>query len=277
MKQEVQPSCTDLRVTPVLRWAGGKTWLVKSSASIFPQVIAGDYCEPFLGGGAVFLSRSWGNAHLSDINPDLINFYSVLRAQYSELISHLMTLDPSEKEYYKIRSEQYADPVMSAAQFYYLNRLSFNGIYRVNRQGQFNVPYGKRLRNPFIDERALKTCSSLLSAARLTVADFETVLNSRKQGDFVFVDPPYWKEGESSFVGYNSSPFGSQELQNLLNCLESLDRRGVRWLMTYAHYEPVQEWADNFSYQWEVVYRSQVVGARAARRGLYGELLIKNY
>ncbi|MGB3124414.1 MAG: Dam family site-specific DNA-(adenine-N6)-methyltransferase, partial [Pseudomonas sp.] len=176
--------------TPLIRWPGGKRALVSKITSKFPQNFD-RYYEPFFGGGAIFFAMAPDNASLSDINSDLINAYIMVRDRPSELIGDLERYDNSEKFYYEIRASKPSDIIKKSARLLYLTRLSFNGIYRVNLNGDFNVPYGKKYHLSAFDLPKLLQVSEALKGVSLSVADFELATQSARSGDLVYFDPPY--------------------------------------------------------------------------------------
>jgi len=193
---------------PIFRWAGGKNWLLKDLQKFLPSSF-NNYHEPFLGGGSIFFNMNSNNkAFLSDCNSDLINAYSQTRDNLEELINLLKKFKNTKDEYYRIRGTQYSLPIEKAAQFIYLNRTCYNGIYRVNYKGEFNVPYGfKKYRKLFEFERFRKA-SELLKRAELLSYDFELSLENIKEGDFVFLDPPYTVSHiKNGFLKYNENIF----------------------------------------------------------------------
>jgi len=162
-------------VKPFLRWAGGKTWFTKHIENYIPKDF-NDYYEPFVGGGSVFFYlKSKGfiknKAYLSDSNSDLINTYKILKNYSNDLFEILKTHIDSEDEYYRMRSTGFTDKIEKAAKFIYLNKTSFNGIYRVNRNGEYNVPYGRRNLNILYDFEHLKDISIALKNTYLSTLD----------------------------------------------------------------------------------------------------------
>jgi DNA adenine methylase len=222
---------------PFLRWAGGKTRLLRHLLPHVPEQFESFY-EPFLGGGAVFLAvgRRAAKRHtLADLNEELINTWLLVRDRPLELLA---ALEPylgkdTEVAYYEVRDgEAPVDPIGRAARFVYLNQTAWNGLWRVNRWGRFNVPWGAR---PFrgYDEAQLLAVSAALHDVKLEHADFRTVLKRPRAGDFVYLDPPYLPVSDTSkFSGYTKQRFRAADLAELAELCEALTARGVKWVMS---------------------------------------------
>ena len=177
---------------PILKWAGGKTQMLKELITKIPDRF-NRYIEPFIGGGALFFAIQPKTAVIADSNPELINVYRCLTNNVDAVISHLKTFKNSEDEFYKVRELKFQDleKEFAAARTIYLNKTCFNGLYRVNKKGHFNVPYG-RYKNPKIcDEITLISASNALQNVEIILGDYKSVLKqTARRGDFVFLDPP---------------------------------------------------------------------------------------
>jgi len=236
-----------MNASPMLRWAGGKRQLQTALLSLLPKSFengTGRYFEPFVGGGALFFALANQDNqtqtktsacvkrgyHLSDSNAELINFYKVVRDAPNELIRRAksMEADISEDAFYRVRSSRPKSDVGRAARLLYLNRLCFNGLYRVNSLGEFNVPFG-RLKNPIVCNPSLiLSCSNSLSRSILATADFPRVLKKAKPGDLVYFDPPYIPlTATSSFASYQSAGFGISDQKRLAQTITTLTAKGV--------------------------------------------------
>lgn len=226
---------------PFVKWAGGKTQLL---ATLDSRVPAFDrYFEPFLGGGAFFfhlVSRLDFTAYLSDANRELVNAYNVVKNNVEELIAALERHERGYRKnpvryYYKLRSEQPADMIEAAARFITLNKTCYNGLYRVNRSGRFNVPIG-RYSNPTICNRdQLRKASAALnySDAKIAVADYRHVLKKARAGDFVYLDPPFIPLSRTAnFVEYTKDGFGNKDQIELAAVFRELDKKGCRVLLS---------------------------------------------
>lgn len=200
--------CQDAVVHPFLKWAGGKRWFVQSLAGLLPSTYR-RYIEPFLGSAAVFFHMKPAAALLSDSNPDLMNAYAVVREAPIK-IAQLLNIHHSRHGpayYYRMRSTHFSCPIERAACFIYLNRTCWNGLYRVNRQGAFNVPIGTKP-SVLLPTDNFPAVSALLARAFLEVADFAQIIARPESGDFIFADPPYTvRHSHNGFIKYNERLF----------------------------------------------------------------------
>jgi DNA adenine methylase len=198
-------SCLDTEqlsaLRPVVRWAGGKSAMISRLAALLPTKW-NRYIEPMSGGAALYFHIQPPAAILADINSELITYYTVLRDRPTELISRLASLIASREEYYAMRASSPRTPIARAVRFAYLNRLAWNGLYRVNRRGEFNVPIGDRLPSLMWDKTDLLNASAALGNVRLIAGDFRTTIQEARAGDFVFLDPPY-PRGSREQLGFN--------------------------------------------------------------------------
>lgn len=223
-----------------MRWAGGKTKFVHEIVSRLPSLPPDStYYEPFLGAGAVFLAYAPDRAILSDLNPDLVRTFIAIRNYPARVVKRLYALRyrDSEQSYYRIR-EQFnsgGDACMQAARFIYLNQTSFNGIYRVNRQGQYNVPYGFKLDPNIPGKRDLESASSLLKKATIELSDYKKVLASTNRGDVVYLDPPYPPlNGTSYFTHYTKERFADDDQVEVAHVANDLREKGCVVVVTNA-------------------------------------------
>jgi DNA adenine methylase len=213
--------------TSFLRWPGGKRWLSKQITEIILSIKHTRYVEPFLGGGAVFFNYSPHNAALSDNNRDLILTYKIIQNNPNELINILKGLPTGKADFYKMREMHYPDEVMQAARFLYLNRLSFNGMYRVNQSGQFNVPYGGDRKIDILwDKNLIINASKSLQGVEVRCCDFDSVLASCGKGDVVYCDPTYTtRHSGDSFLRYNEKIFQWSDQERLArSCFNAVER-----------------------------------------------------
>jgi DNA adenine methylase len=252
---------TEGRQRPLLKWTGGKRAL---SAEIKPHLLGyRRYFEPFFGGGAVFFDLAPKRAVLSDLNPHLVNCYKVTRDQPDELIKKLKTLQNSEVTYYKVRESEPRSDVAKAARFVYLCTLSFNGIYRVNKAGRFNVPYGyKQHINP-CDADLVRSVSLQLQHCELTCADFEVVARRARRGDCVYFDPPYTvAHGNNGFLKYNEKIFSWKDQERLKTIALGLAKRGVKVVISNADHPSLRKLYEAFKVQtverWSIISGSAV-------------------
>ncbi|HUF80443.1 MAG TPA: Dam family site-specific DNA-(adenine-N6)-methyltransferase, partial [Burkholderiales bacterium] len=225
---------------PFLKWAGGKRSLAPKVVEMLPASYR-RYVEPFLGAGAVFFAAQEKRrdlaAVLSDLNAELVSAFEVVRDRPGALIEQLQALQAGylagDKEgrrafYYEVRARTPEERVERAARTIFLNRTGYNGLYRVNRAGRFNVPHGRYARPAICDEGVLRAASTALKGAILLHADFGAVCRGAGAGDFVYLDPPYQPlSATSHFTAYTANGFGRDEQVRLRDEFESLTRRGV--------------------------------------------------
>ena len=258
-------------VKPFLRWAGGKQWISNRLSKLVPPY-AETYFEPFLGGGSLYFATLPQRAVLSDLNQRLIETYQQLRDIPLEVIDVLNKWANDERTYYKVRQTDFDDATTRAAQFIYLNRTCWNGLYRVNRQGKFNVPFGRHGRTVF-NAQHLMDVSATLKNAEVYCADFEQILKHAQQGDFVYLDPPYTSlQGGNGFRQYNESLFSWHDQQRLGRTAIRLSELGCTVLVSNADHESVVELYPGFSY--ERVARHSILAASSAYRRMTSELLL---
>lgn len=266
---------------PIVKWVGGKRQLMFELLKNLPKSY-NRYYEPFIGGGALFFELQPDNAYVSDMNEELINLYSVVRNDVYELI-HDLSKHKNSKEYFLEirnldRTEQYAklSNVERASRFIYLNRTCFNGLYRVNTQGQFNVPFGNYKNPKIIDENNLLNCSELLKKTEIRCADFSEILNKVQKGDFVYFDPPYVPLTEtSSFTSYTKDGFDLDMQFKLRDVCYELDSMGVKFMLSNSDTKFVNKLYAN--YEIKKVFASRQINANADGRGKITEVLVKNY
>lgn len=267
--------------SPIVKWAGGKTQLLKHYTRLFPAEF-NRYFEPFLGGGAVFFHLVAKNpnlrATLSDQNVELINCYNMVKNELPSVIRYLKKHKNDGEHFYKVRAMDVADlsPAERAARLIFLNKTCFNGLYRVNRKGQFNVPFG-RYENPKIcDEVNLRAAERALCNAKINTANFEAVLSQAKRGDFVYLDPPYQPlSTTSSFTGYTRNSFGESDQERLRDVFKKLTDKGCYAMLSNSDTPFIRELYDAFNI--ETVYANRAINSKADKRGRVAEVAILNY
>lgn len=262
---------------PFLKWAGGKRWFVKNHLQTVPENF-NVYIEPFLGGASMFFALCPNNAILSDYNINLINCYTAVRDDPQSIRTYLEEHHSlhSKDYYYQIRATKYTDATQRAAQLIYLNRTCWNALYRVNLKGEFNVPIGTKT-NVLLESDNFEKLSEKLQNIQLVSCDFEETINKASTGDFIFVDPPYTvKHNNNGFVKYNETMFSWDDQIRLSKALIAADNRGAKFLMTNAYHQSVIDLYQNY-FNLSKVSRHSVIASESARRGLYDELLVKNY
>ncbi len=259
---------------PFLKWAGGKRWLAPHIRSIVPT-IQGKYIEPFTGSAAIFFALAPKRALLSDVNEGLIETYRCVRDQPAEIQSRLAYHDAlhNEAHYYEIRATVFPSRVERASQFIYLNRTCWNGLYRVNRRGEFNVPIGTKPRVQLPSDN-WSSVADLLSGADLRCQDFASSIDAAEEGDLVFADPPYTvKHNLNGFIKYNESLFSWEDQIRLRDCLVRAKARKVRIVSTNADHASVRKLYDGH-FDMTSLERASVLAGDASFRGRYNELLI---
>lgn len=264
-----------LRLTPFLKWAGGKRWLVEKHPTFF-QTQFDRYVEPFLGSAAVYFFLAPRRALLSDANHHLVETYSVIRDEPQKVLQHLKRhqRNHGREYYYFIRDSRPRSKAGRAAKFIYLNRTCWNGLYRVNLQGVFNVPLGTKS-NVLLDSDDFHAVSEQLSRARIQCCDFEKTLARTRQGDFVFVDPPYTvKHNNNGFIKYNEGLFSWDDQVRLRDCVVRARDNGAKILVTNANNNAVRDLYQGVGRRFRLT-RNSVIGGTNSARGEFEEMLVK--
>ncbi|ABS24172.1 DNA adenine methylase [Bacillus paranthracis] len=268
---------------PFLKWAGGKRQLLPEIRKYVPKRI-NTYYEPFIGAGAVLFDIQPKRAVINDINSELASVYNVIKNNVDELIEDLKKHENDKDYFYEIRDldrqEEYKNlsPVQRASRIIYLNKTCFNGLFRVNSQGQFNVPFGKYKNPQIVNEIVLRAVHNYLSSNNVTIlnGDFETAVEKAKKGDFVYFDPPYDPVSDtSSFTGYSLDGFNKDDQRRLKYLFVELDKRGVNVLLSNSATDFIQELYEGFNIQ--IVSASRNINANASGRGKIDEVLVMNY
>jgi DNA adenine methylase len=260
---------------PFLKWPGGKRWASRMIAGMIGKRLRGTYYEPFLGGGAVFFQLRPDQPVLSDINSDLINTYMLVRDRPAELISRLRRLSVDKQTYDHMRETEPDDNLMRAVRFLYLNRTAFSGIYRLNLQGRFNVPFGggERTHKILWEKSLLRNASRALEGADIRHEDFETMLDSAQDGDVVYCDPTYTVAHDNNgFVRYNERNFSWADQIRLAAAAMRASGRGALVIVSNAKHSSVCELYDGANIQ--VLTRNSTVSTDIAKRQAVKELLI---
>lgn len=267
--------------TPFLKWAGGKSQLLSTFEKFYPKSF-NRYFEPFLGGGAVFFSLAARNqglkAVISDCNEELINCYLMLRDNPDEVIEELREHRNDIHYFYKIRElvSEELDDAERAARMIFLNKTCFNGLYRVNRKGQFNVPFG-RYKNPkLVDVQNIHAVSRVLANAQIVCQPFEKVVSKARQNDFVYLDPPYHPlSATSNFTGYTKGAFNFADQERLAEVFQSLSQKGCHVMQSNSDIPAIRELYSGFRI--ETVQAHRAINCNGEKRGRINELLILNY
>lgn len=268
-----------LGAAPFLKWAGGKGQLLEPILSRLPETIEGTYCEPFIGGGAVFFElarkKRIHRARLSDRNAELVTTYRAVRDEVERVIEALADHVNDEEHYYAVRARDpmTLSPAECAARTIFLNHVGYNGLYRVNASGRFNVPFG-RYRNPTIcDPDGLRHVSRALAIADLAVADFEETCDRAVAGDVVYLDPPYLPVSKTaSFTSY-SGRFDEDEHARLARTFAALVDRGAVVLLSNSDTPLSRKFYQGFKIH--TVEATRAINSRGDRRGVVHEILVQ--
>ncbi|MCX6077858.1 MAG: Dam family site-specific DNA-(adenine-N6)-methyltransferase [Campylobacterales bacterium] len=263
--------------SPFLRWAGGKRWLTSKYSDLFPKEY-NTYIEAFLGGGSVYFHLEPKKAILSDLNYELITTYQAMQENPSKILKVLKkhSKKHSKEYYYEIRDKKPRAQIEIAARFIYLNRTCFNGIYRVNSSGKFNVPFGERYKIFLQNDDFIKISDSLKNT-EIIHSDFETTIDKAQKNDFLFIDPPYTvTHNNNGFVQYNEKLFSWDDQVRLANKLIEAKNRGVLVMATNANHERIRELYEKDFSLLEVSRYTSISGL-AKNRKSYSELVIRSY
>ena len=269
---------------PFLKWAGGKKQLIPQLLERLPDQFA-QYHEPFVGGGAFFfaLQRQGkiGRAFISDLNSELIDTYNAIRHAPEAIIHELKTYPYEKQFYYDLRQRHPAtlSPAERAARMIYLNKTGFNGLYRVNRQGQFNVPFGRHKNQPnYVDEENLRAVSHALQATHIACHSFEQVAEVAQAGDFVYFDPPYVPISETArFTAYQANGFSLEQQTQLRDLCLTLHQRGAFIMLSNSDAPEVRERYAEAPFFIGEVQASRSINCHGHKRGKLTELIITNY
>lgn len=264
-----------VRAQPILKWAGGKQGIATRLIELFPADFD-CYFEPFVGGGSVLFAFQPQKTIIGDANEWLIDTYQAIRESPDQIAAILDGLDNNKDEYMRIRSilPETLSPIQRAAQLIYLNKTCFRGLFRVNRSGQFNVPYGQYDRRYYDPENLQKVARSLRSV-EIRRGDFEACLHDVSNQDFVYMDPPYYKlGGYSDFNRYTKDQFRKNDHVRLAALCRELDIRGVRWAVSNSNTEFIHQLF--YGYYLTAIDNRREINLSSQNRRIK-ELLITNY
>jgi DNA adenine methylase len=259
---------------PFLKWAGGKRWLTKQLAAYLPDTF-NRYFEPFLGSGAVYFELAPTDAVLSDANEELIATYCAIRDHPGEIHERLASLHQRHNAalYYEQRSLRAKDPVEAATRFIYLNRTCWNGLYRVNQKNEFNVPIGTKESVIFPDDD-FDLVSQALKGADISSRDFEDSIDKAKNGDLIYVDPPYTvKHNFNGFLKYNQVMFSWDDQVRLHDCLVRARSRGCHIVISNADHHSIRELYSDFD-DMKSLSRASIIAGKSTARSPTTELLV---
>lgn len=273
---------------PFVKWAGGKRQLIPILNQNIPSRF-GTYHEPFIGGGAllfhVLTQKSTQRCSISDLNSDLVLAYTTIRDKIDQLISSLENHEKNYRQdsstyYYNIRDQSPKDDIEKTSRLIFLNRTCFNGLYRVNSKGKFNVPLGRYTNPNIVNEQNLRSVSNLLKTSHISIKcrDFEGVLDDAKRGDFVYFDPPYQPvSSTANFTSYTNKDFTSDDLMRLCNLCKRLDSKGCHVMLSNSHSKEVVKLFSGKPWKTTKIRANRAINSNSNRRTGHFELLIKNY
>ncbi len=267
---------------PFLKWAGGKTQLCNELLNRTPDF--GRYLEPFVGGGALFFALVRAGkikrAYLSDLNTELIDTYLAIRDSVDELIPELSIYEHKKDFFYDLRALDPDDmtQVKRAARMIYLNKTCYNGLYRVNQQGKFNVPFGS-YKSPLIcDRENLLRVAEALQNIEIECASFEAVVKKARKNDFVYFDPPYEPLSKTAnFTSYQPGGFNQEAQTQLQQVCEKLHSRQVKFMLSNSAAGLIRELYNGNGYQIDEVKANRAINSNPKRRGKLTELIVTNY
>lgn len=266
---------------PFVKWVGGKTQLLPELEKRIPKSFA-RYYEPFIGGGSLFFRLQPKRACLTDINPDLVNLYTVIRDQVEALIEDLSQHIYEKDYFYQVRgvdrTPEYSTwtDVQRASRFIYLNKTCYNGLYRVNLKGQFNAPFGRYTSPMILDADNLRACHQALQKAVIEVADFHNVRRRIRANDFVYFDPPYAPlSATAKFTSYTKKRFDVEMQYELRDLCRALDQRSVRFMLSNSSAPLILDLYSEFNV--EFVYATRSINSNTGKRGKIPEVVVTNY
>ncbi len=281
---KVSNNLFDIRVEirPVVKWAGGKRQIIDELLKRVPRGY-NRYFEPFVGGGALLFKLLPEDAVINDYNKELMNMYEVIRDNVDALIKDLKKHRNTKEYYYKIRNidrepqlYKKMSPVERASRFIYLNRTCYNGLYRVNSRGEFNVPFGNYKNPVWLDEENLKLMSHYLQRISILNGDFEIIKGLVSEGDFVYFDPPYVPLSETaSFTSYTNKGFTLEDQKRLKLLCDYLDSIGAKFMLSNSYTEFTLRLYKR--YHVEIVRARRAINSNGKKRGEINEIIVRNY
>ena len=272
-----------IKLAPILKWAGGKRQLIPQIKKYIPDEY-NNYFEPFVGAGALLFELQPQTAVINDFNDELINVYHVVKDNVDKLIDSLKLHINEEDYFYKIRELDrisefvQLDNIQKASRFIYLNKTGFNGLYRVNSKGQFNVPYGKYKKPLIVNEEGLRSLHEYLNKNNIMIlnGDFEHAVSTAAKGDFVYFDPPYDPlTATSSFTAYSKEGFNRTDQERLYKVYKELDKRGCYVMLSNSSTDFIKDLYKEFNVN--IVTAKRNINSKGTGRGAIDEVLITNY
>ncbi|BDU96317.1 DNA adenine methylase [Clostridium perfringens] len=269
---------------PVLKWVGGKRQLMSEIEKVLPKTYT-TYYEPFIGGGAVLFELQPKKAVINDVNGELINLYNVIKDDVELLIEDLKKHENTPEYFYSIREldrkkDKYENlsNVEKASRIVYLNKTCFNGLFRVNKAGEFNSPFGKYKNPNIVDEVTLRAVSKYFNKADIKIlnGDFEASLKGIRKGAFVYLDPPYDPVSNSAnFTGYDKGGFNRDEQIRLKKLCDKLDKKGVKFLLSNSATDFIKDLYKDYNIK--IVKAKRAINSNGNARGEVDEVLVRNY
>ncbi|MBI0098536.1 MULTISPECIES: DNA adenine methylase [unclassified Snodgrassella] len=271
-------------IAPVLKWAGGKRQLLDTLIPLVPKDYS-VYCEPFVGGGALFFALQPQSACINDVNHELIRVYTVIKNDVDALIEQLKQFQNNKDQFYEIRSwdrnkDKYThlSDIEKAARIIYLNKTCFNGLFRVNASGEFNVPFGNYANPNIVNEPVLRAISFYFNNSEIVfnAVDYAEILKNLPDNAFVYLDPPYDPVSvTANFTSYTKDGFSRDEQIKLRKCCDELNERGIKFILSNSATDFI---CDQYSkYNIEIISAKRLVGADASKRGRIQEVIVRNY
>lgn len=275
----------NIKLTPILKWVGGKKQLLSEITPLIPKKIT-TYVEPFIGGGAVLFNLQPKKAIINDLNKELINTYKVVKKSPRELLELLKIHDKNNCEdyFYEIRALDRTNNfknmnnIEKAARVIYLNKTCFNGLYRVNKTGKFNSPYGKYKNPNIINESALLAMSDYFNNNNIKIiqGDYKNALKDLKKNSFVYFDPPYMPiSTSSSFTNYTKTSFNEKEQIELKKECDKLNNKGIKFMLSNSDHPLIRELYKDFDIR--IIKAKRSINSKGDSRGKINEILVKNY
>lgn len=269
---------------PVLKWVGGKRQLMSEIHNVLPKTYT-TYYEPFIGGGAVLFELQPNKAVVNDVNGELINLYNIIKDDVELLIEDLRKHENTSEYFYRIREQdrdrneyEKLSKIEKASRIVYLNKTCFNGLFRVNKAGEFNSPFGKYKNPNIVDEVTLRAVSKYFNKADIKIlnCDFEQSLKNIRRGSFVYLDPPYDPVSSSgNFTGYDKGGFNRDEQIRLKKLCDKLDKKGVKFLLSNSATDFIKELYKDYNIK--IVKAKRAINSNGNSRGEVDEVLVRNY
>ena len=266
---------------PFLKWVGGKRQLLKQIDPFLPKSF-NKFIEPFVGGGALFFYLLPETAILIDNNPVLINCYQMIKYEIDPLVESLQGHKNEAEYYYSIRGVDRSSDfskwtnVQKAARIMYMNKCCFNGLYRVNSKGYFNVPFGKYKNPKFLDEENLRAIHDVLQSVTIQNGSFSQCLDYAEKNDFIYFDPPYYPITKTAnFTSYTKDNFSEKDQIQLAKVFKKLDKRGCKLMLSNSYCDFILDLYSDFNIK--KVYAKRAINSDASKRGAVKEVLVMNY